>query len=82
MLVKHVLSQTLGASFSFFFVCFVDLDIIPGSTVLYGVYGASVLTWVVEGIRKVRVFEKLGYGRPRVHRSHMLTKPEVILNFS
>ena len=77
MLAKHVLTQALGASFSFFFVCFVDFDIISGSTVLYGVCGATVLTWVVEGIIKVRVFAKLGCGGPRLRRSHMLTKPEV-----
>lgn len=37
----------------------------------------SVLTWVVEGIRKMRVFAKLSYGRRRLRRSEMLTKLEV-----
>lgn len=36
----------------------------------------SVLTWVVEGIRKIWVFSELSY--ERLHRSHMLTKPEVL----
>ena len=77
MLVKHVLAQALGASLSLFFDSFFSFDIFPGETVLCLVCEASVLTWVIEGIRKIWVSAELCYRGQRLCCSHMITKPKV-----